>query len=151
MLEALGEGRVLVLLDDLEDLLDEAGRLTGGDELAELMTELMLVASPVSFLITSREQIEFSPAILSRTRVVELRRGLQRDESVQMLRELDPQAEYGLAVSSDEVLSRLSTAVHGLPRALQLVAGMLANDPLLTGQRTRRAGHARRRWVSSAN
>ncbi|MFJ2260662.1 trypsin-like peptidase domain-containing protein [Streptomyces sp. NPDC087844] len=132
VLEALGDRRVVVLLDNFEDLLDDTGRLTGGDELGALLTELMLVASPVSFLVTSREQVQFPAAVLPRTRCVELRAGLPDDESIRMLRELDSQAEYGLAVSSDEVLRRLATAVHGLPRALQLIAGMLANDPLLT-------------------
>ncbi|WP_218781432.1 trypsin-like peptidase domain-containing protein [Streptomyces griseiscabiei] len=132
VLEVLDDRHVVVLLDNLEDLLDGNGRLTGGDELDALLTELMLVASPVSFLITSREQVQFSTSVLPRTRCVELRAGLPDDESVRMLRELDAQAEYGLADAPDDVLRRLATAVHGLPRALQLIAGMLASDPLLT-------------------
>ncbi|MFG3558671.1 trypsin-like peptidase domain-containing protein [Micromonospora sp. NPDC047557] len=132
VLEAVGERRIIILLDNLEDLLDDRGRLSGDDELGALLTELLQVAIPLSFLITSREPVELPPPVMSRTRTVELRTGLPHDEAVRMLRELDPQADYGLAVSTDEVLGSVSAAVHGLPRALQLVAGMLANDPLLT-------------------
>jgi tetratricopeptide (TPR) repeat protein len=132
VLEALGERRVVVLLDNFEELLDDSGRISGGDELNALLVELVLADSPVSFLITSRERVEFPPQVLPRTRVVELRTGLPVEESIQMLRELDPQSEYGLAVSSDAELRSLAEAVHGIPRALQLIAGLLANDPLLT-------------------
>ncbi|MGH3276244.1 MAG: trypsin-like peptidase domain-containing protein, partial [Streptosporangiaceae bacterium] len=131
LVEAIGERRIVILLDNFEDVLDTSGVITGGDELGALLAGLAEVESGLKFLITSRERIAFAARSVSRCRVVELAAGLPLDEAAQMLRELDPQAEFGLRDASDDDLASIAARVHGIPRALQLVVGMLANDPLL--------------------
>jgi tetratricopeptide (TPR) repeat protein len=49
-----------------------------------------------------------------------------------MLRELDPEGGLGLREASAERLLAAARACYGLPRALEAVAGLLANDPTLT-------------------
>ncbi|HET9894553.1 MAG TPA: trypsin-like peptidase domain-containing protein [Streptosporangiaceae bacterium] len=131
VIEAAGDRQIVVLLDNFEDLLDETGHICGGDELAELLSGLIAAETGLKFLITSRERVEFDASAIGRTRVVELRSGLPEDESIRMLRELDPQGEYGLAQAPLAALRPLVAMVHGIPRALQLVVGLLANDPML--------------------
>jgi len=43
---------------------------------------------------------------------------------------LDPNADYGLLDAPEEELDRAVLLVHGVPRALEVIAGILANDPL---------------------
>ena len=131
VIEAVGDQRIVALLDNFEDLLDESGRIQDGDELGDLLSGLAEADTGLKFLLTSRERVEFDPRSLTRTRVIELRSGLPEGESIRMLRELDPQAEYGLQQSAESALAGIAAKVHGIPRALQLVVGLLANDPLL--------------------
>ena len=42
---------------------------------------------------------------------------------------LDPNGDYGLRDAPEEQLAQAVGLVHGVPRALEVIAGILANDP----------------------
>jgi hypothetical protein len=63
-------------------------------------------------------------------RQVKLLEGLPVADGVALLRELDPNGEYGLQDAPEEQLAKAVSLVHGVPRALEVLAGILANDPL---------------------
>jgi hypothetical protein len=130
LVEVVEEHRLIVLLDNAEDLLDN-DRIADHD-LAALVEGFILAEAGTTLLFTSRESVVLEGLDLRRVRVVELRSGLPQVESIGLLRELDPQGEYGLAGSSAQDLGGVARRVHGIPRALQLVVSLLANDPLLS-------------------
>lgn len=58
--------------------------------------------------------------------------GLPLKDGAAMLRDLDSNEDYGLKRASQSLLEQLVSLVHGVPRALQIIASILANDPFLT-------------------
>ena len=129
LLEALGEGLYVVLLDHVDDLLDDEGEIT--DEEVRAFFEISL-ATPQSarLLVTSRIPLAFRREAQRFDKRVALWEGLSVQEGVAMLRELDPGGEAGLRDAPDEQLARAVDRVHGIPRALEVLAGIVADDPL---------------------
>jgi tetratricopeptide (TPR) repeat protein len=62
-------------------------------------------------------------------RSVRLGAGLPVPDAVALLRALDPQHELGLADASEDELVRAAELADGIPRALEILAGMLQDDP----------------------
>jgi tetratricopeptide (TPR) repeat protein len=119
LLEALSEGRYVILLDNIEDLLDDEGKLV--DEDLRLFFEHSLTTSQgARLLVTSRVALAFRREVLE---------GLPIADGVALLRELDPNGGYGLRDASEKQLAQAVSLVHGVPRALEVLAGILANDP----------------------
>lgn len=128
LLETMQGGLYLILLDNLEDYLAEDGRITS--EGLHLFVEGCLTQpSGARLLVTSREEIRIVAAALHRTRCIPLREGLPADDAIALLRELDPQGELGLRDSPEEDLRRAARLTRGIPRALELLAGILYEDP----------------------
>ncbi len=131
LLEALQEGRYVILLDNMEDLLDERGQLT--DENLQLFFDQSLTAAHgTRLLVTSRLAMAFRRELMRFDRQVNLLDGLPEADGIALLRELDPNSDYGLQDAPDEELARAVELVHGVPRALEVMAGILANDPFAT-------------------
>jgi tetratricopeptide (TPR) repeat protein len=65
-------------------------------------------------------------------RHVKLLQGLPVEDGVALLRDLDPNSDYGLRDASEERLAKAVETVHGTPRALEVLAGILANDPFVS-------------------
>jgi tetratricopeptide (TPR) repeat protein len=61
--------------------------------------------------------------------------GLPDADAAALLRQLDPDGELGLARAADALLRAINCRCHGVPRALETVAGILAGDPTLTLER----------------
>jgi tetratricopeptide (TPR) repeat protein len=128
LLEALSDGDYVILLDNIEDLLDEGGQLV--DEDLRLFFEHNLTTSPCArLLVTSRIALAFRRAVMRFDRQVKLLEGLPIPDGVALLRELDLNGEYGLRDAPEEQLAHAVSLVHGVPRALEVLAGILANDP----------------------
>ncbi len=127
LLEALQSGFYLLLLDNLEDELDAQGELD--DPGLQLFIERCL-SQPggVRLLITSREQVNLPPAGLVAARSIPLYDGLPLVDAVALLRELDPQGELGLRDAPESELNRAAQLTRGIPRALELVVGILHTD-----------------------
>jgi len=129
LLGTLSEGLYVLLLDHVDDLLDDRGEIT--NEGVRAFFEISL-ATPQSarLLLTSRIPLAFRREAQRFDKRVPLWEGLSVPEGLAMLRELDPRGETGLRDASDEQLTRAVERVHGIPRALEVLAGILADDPL---------------------
>jgi len=128
LLEAMSDGRYVLLLDNIEDLLDDQGQLVDAD--LRLFFEHSLTTSHgAQLLVTSRTALAFRREVMRFDRQVKLLEGLPIPDGIALLRELDPNGDYGLQAAPEEQLAQAVSLVHGVPRALEVLAGILANDP----------------------
>lgn len=131
LLTALTEGRYVILLDNVEDLLDGQGQLVDQD-LQLFFEQSLSQAHGTRLLLTSRQALTLRREVMRFDRQVKLLAGLPIDDGVALLRELDPNGDYGLRDAPKEQLAEAVSLVHGVPRALEVIAGILANDPFAT-------------------
>jgi tetratricopeptide (TPR) repeat protein len=128
LLEAMRDGLYLILLDNLEEELTEDGDIV--EEGLRLFVERCLTqADGVKLIATSREEVGPAAAALHSARSIPLREGLPEDEAVALLRDLDPQGTLGLHDAPEEDLRRAAQMTEGIPRALEILAGILQRDP----------------------
>ncbi|MBN1889300.1 MAG: tetratricopeptide repeat protein [Thermoflexales bacterium] len=128
LLEVMQDGLYVILLDNLENYLTPDGTIA--DEGLRLFVERCLTQPGGTRLIaTSREQVQIIPAALRNARSIPLREGLPIDEATALLRELDPQGELGLRDAPEDDLRRAAHLTSGIPRALEIIAGILQADP----------------------
>jgi len=129
LLESLQGGEFVILLDNLEDCLTESGEIA--EEGLRLFVEACIRQPGGAWLIaTSREQVKTPPAALANTRHLPLRDGLPEKEAIALLRELDPQGNLGLRDAPEQDLCRAAQLTRGIPRALEIVVGILQADPV---------------------
>ena len=132
LLDAFPAGRVVVLLDNAEDVID-----TGSADFAVTDAALdealrALLAAPahgVKVIVTTR--VAPRGLLLAHP---ELQRRLDLDEGLgspyaeQVLRARDPDGRLGLKAASDELLGQARERTRGYPRALEALAAILAAD-----------------------
>jgi tetratricopeptide (TPR) repeat protein len=128
LLKALSDGRHVILLDNLEDLLNDRGQFLD-DDLRLFFDQALTTARGARLIVTSRVALTFQREVIRFDRQVELLEGLPLDDGMALLRELDPNGDYGLRDASREELGQAVELTHGMPRALEVLAGILANDP----------------------
>ncbi|HFD40778.1 MAG TPA: tetratricopeptide repeat protein [Anaerolineae bacterium] len=130
LLARLRQGRYLLLLDNLEDALDEEGQ-PRDEGLRAFLTAALETESGARLLIASRH-----PLRVRRGRAwlkeLPLRAGLDEEDAVALLRDLDAGGEAGLRDADEATLRELARRCHGIPRALEYAYSALANDPTLT-------------------
>ncbi|MGW0604696.1 trypsin-like peptidase domain-containing protein [Streptomyces sp. NPDC002640] len=127
LFDALGDRLVVVLMDNFEDLLTDEGEVAD-EEIAVFLDCLFRTEAAPRLLVTTQIPLRFRPELRRFAVQVELTEGLGADEAVELLRELDRDGALGLAELSDEELLSASVHVHGVPRALELMVGALAED-----------------------
>ena len=128
LLETMQDGLHLILLDMLEDYLSDDGEIS--EEGLRLFVERCLTQPDgVRLIVTSREEVKITAAALHSARSIPLREGLPEDEAVALLRDLDPQGTLGLHDAPDDDLRRAARLARGIPRALEILAGILHEDP----------------------
>ena len=120
----------MLLLDNVEDALDEQRQFQDKD-LHRLLEACLALDSNLLVLMTSRVPVALRKELLAYDRQVELTEGLPTDDGVEMLRALDASGFSGLRNQPHDMLAALVRTVRGLPRALEMVAYLLASDPLL--------------------
>ncbi len=131
LLDALKEGQYVILLDNLEDLLDDKGQLVDED-LRLFFDQSLSQAHGMRLVITSRVAVAFGREVMRYDNQIKLLEGLPIAEGIELLRELDPNGDYGLQDAPEEQLAQAVQLVHGVPRALEVMAGILANDPFVS-------------------
>lgn len=128
LLQAMQGGLYLILLDNLESLLTEENTIA--EEGLRLFVEHCLMQpTGARLIVTSRRRVRFSDAGLPNVRTILLGEGLPEKDALSLLRELDPQGMLGLRDAPIEDLRRTFQLTGGIPRALELVAGILHRDP----------------------
>ena len=131
LLEVLPDGRVIVLLDNFEDLLSEDRRL--GERNAGLLQTLTAVLAlpdhDVQVILTSRVPVyDLALEHPERQSDVEMTHGLQTQHAAELLRSLDEDGRLGLRDASDAQLERACVTTLGNPRGLLAVFGALRAD-----------------------
>ncbi|WP_406420715.1 trypsin-like peptidase domain-containing protein [Streptomyces sp. NBC_00842] len=127
---AMGDRLFIILIDNLEDRLQDDGRLDD-DELAIFLDCLFRARSTPRLMVTSQIPLRLAPELRRFAAEVELSDGLPPTESVALLRELDQDGSLGVAQLSDAQLLQAAVHVHGVPRALELLVGAMADDTLM--------------------
>ncbi|MET9438035.1 trypsin-like peptidase domain-containing protein [Streptomyces sp. NPDC006551] len=126
---AMGDRLFVILMDNFEELLDDDGHIED-EELAVFLDCLFRAGSTPRLLVTTQVPVRLAPELRRFVAQVELSEGLRPAESVALLRELDRDGSLGIAGLSDEELLRAAVRVHGVPRALELLVGAMADDAL---------------------
>jgi tetratricopeptide (TPR) repeat protein len=132
LLDAFPSGRVIVLLDNLEDLIDaSASDFAITDVALDEALRALLSAPPhgVKMIVTTR----VAPKSLlldhpERQRRLNLDEGLRSPYAEQVLRARDPDGLLGLLTANDELLDRARERTRGYPRALEALAAILSAD-----------------------
>jgi tetratricopeptide (TPR) repeat protein len=128
LLETMQGGLYLILLDNLEDYLAEDGTIAE-DGLRLFVERCLTQPSGVRLIVTSREEVKITAAALHGARSIPLREGLPEDDAVALLHDLDPQGGLGLRDAPEDDLRRAARLTRGIPRALEILAGILHQDP----------------------
>jgi tetratricopeptide (TPR) repeat protein len=131
LLEVLPDGRIIVLLDNFEDLLDDDRRL--GERNAGLLQMLTAVLAlpdhDVQVILTSRVPVyDLALEHPERHSDVEMTHDLQTPHAADLLRSLDEDGRLGLRDASDAQLERACVTTLGNPRGLLAVFGALRAD-----------------------
>ena len=129
LLEALDEGLYVILLDHVEDLLDTNGRIADTD-LHNFVERSLAAPHGARVLVTSRTPLAFESGLLRFDQRVPLTAGLSIADGVTFLREMDPGGICGLRDLPAEELARAVERLHGIPRALEVLAGIAKAEPL---------------------
>ncbi len=132
LLDAVPSGRVVVLLDNAEDVIDaESGEFGITDAALDeaLRTLLSAPAHGVKVILTTR----VAPRGLmltqpERQRRLDLDEGLDSPYAEQVLRARDPDGRLGLKAASDQLLGQARQRTRGYPRALEALTAILAAD-----------------------
>jgi len=131
LLETLQEGVYVILLDNLEDVLGPDNTIQ--EEGLRLFVErCMLQPGGARLITTSREQVAVAPAGVRSVRHIPLREGLPEDDAAALLRDFDGDGRLGLRNAPEADLRRAVQLTQGIPRALEILAGILDRDPTLT-------------------
>lgn len=131
LLRELMDGLYVILLDNMEELLDDDGGIPEPGVRA-FVDAVLTSPGTARLLITSRIPLRLRSQVMRFDHQVHLNEGLPDAEAIQLLRELDPDNDYLLRDAPEQELARIVKQVHGLPRALELIVGLLADDPFLT-------------------
>jgi tetratricopeptide (TPR) repeat protein len=128
LLETMRDGLYLILLDNLEEGLTEEGAIAE-EGLCLFVERCLTQPGGARLVVTSREEVKVTAAALPSTRCIPLREGLPEDDAVALLRDLDPQGTLGLHDTPEDDLRRAIRLTRGIPRALEILAGILHEDP----------------------
>jgi tetratricopeptide (TPR) repeat protein len=126
---ALQEGMYLIILDNIESQLSDNGRLQA-DNLGIFLDVVFRAVAAPRVLVTSQVPISLDPAMRRMEARLHLKGGLPVDDCVSLLRDLDRNGDAGLLDAPATKLELAATRLHGVPRALELAVGALADDHL---------------------
>ena len=130
LLAAFPAGRIVVLLDNFEDLVDPETLEIRDAEMNEALRTLLEVPHhAVKTILTTR----FAPRRLAlvqpgRQARLELDRGLESPYAENILREMDADGTIGLKSAPAAMLAQARQRTRGFPRALEALFAILAAD-----------------------
>ncbi|HYN85363.1 MAG TPA: tetratricopeptide repeat protein [Pyrinomonadaceae bacterium] len=130
LLAHFGEGRVVVLLDNFEDVINRETHHVLDEELDEALRALLnLPHHAVKVIVTTRVAPQDLALVQpGRQRPLHLDEGLPSPYAENILREMDADGRVGLRTSPDELLGEARERTRGYPRALEALFAILAAD-----------------------
>lgn len=131
LLEKIADKRIVILLDNLESVQDQASGELNEPGLQQFIEMSVMQSSSLTLLVTSRQPLHLSPRLHTWEHLISLEDGLARQDAVALLRRFDPSGAAGLRDAPAEVLDGFADRLGGFPRALESVAGMLLENPML--------------------
>ena len=131
LLGELSQGNFIIVLDNFEDLLGHKNEIVDPNLLL-FFERCLLTQSNVKLLVTTRKPINFPVELYKFDKRIILTEGLPVEESVKLLRELDLNKEFGVFEADKNILEEICSLVKGVPRALEIIISILANNPLLS-------------------
>jgi len=130
LLAAFPRGRVVVLLDNFENVVDSETHALRDDELDEALRALL--AAPchgVKVILTTRiGPRELALVQPGRQMRLELDEGLKSPYAENILRAMDGDGTVGLKDGPDDLLAEARERTRGYPRALEALYGILSAD-----------------------
>ncbi|MBD0744660.1 hypothetical protein BG418_23715 [Streptomyces sp. CBMA152] len=130
LFDAMGERLIVILMDNVEELLGDDGTIED-EELALFLDWLFRARTTPRLLVTSQVPVRLAPELRRFAAEVPLSEGLRPAEAAALLRELDRDGSLGIADLSDDELLDAALRVHGVPRALELLVGAVAEETVL--------------------
>ncbi|MEU5436766.1 trypsin-like peptidase domain-containing protein [Streptomyces sp. NPDC020719] len=130
LFDAMGGRLIVILMDNLEELLGDNGGIED-EELALFLDWLFRARTTPRLLVTSQVPVRLAPELRRFAAEVPLSEGLRPTEAAALLRELDRDGSLGIADLSDGELLDAAVRVHGVPRALELLVGAVAEETVL--------------------
>ncbi|GFO82101.1 MAG: hypothetical protein A49_17280 [Methyloceanibacter sp.] len=126
----LGDRRIILLIDHLDDLMDIESRRINNPDLHDALERVLSETSHrVKVIVTSRTPPIAVPTTQeSRWMLLDLREGLPPSEAQQLLATLDLDGSVGLRDADPTVLTELSRRTLGNPRALEALYRLLRRD-----------------------
>jgi tetratricopeptide (TPR) repeat protein len=131
LLNYYDEHRCIILLDNLEDLLDSSGNIADGD-LRQFVDTFLRQKHDARLLITSREPLNAADDARRYEKLIPLEQGLPTDYAIELLKAFDRDGHLGLVDAAPNLLRKAVEKTHGYPRALEAIAGILAQDPFMS-------------------
>ncbi|GIF02125.1 effector-associated domain EAD1-containing protein [Paractinoplanes rishiriensis] len=133
VLAELGDRTVVVVIDNVEALLDDAGALRDPG-LQGLVSHLVRHPVPAVrlVLVSQRPPAHLLGSLPEHAIRAEPLRGLQRDEAHRLLCALDTEEVFAFEGASDHEKDRLHRLTGGTPRALELAYAVLRSRPEAT-------------------
>ena len=132
LLEEYRDNRCVILLDEMEHLLDAEGRIVDHD--LRLFVETFLRQKhSARLLITSTEPLNLPDDVRRYEFALQLGK-LPIEEAIAFFQDEDQGGRRGLALAEEDptLVRTMVEKTYGNPKALQLVAGILANDDFMT-------------------
>jgi tetratricopeptide (TPR) repeat protein len=128
--EAFRRGRTIILLDNFEDALAaDAGEISDADLRLALYALLKLPPHGLKVIITTRVAPSDLPLVEpGLQRRLDLDQGLEKQDAIVMLRDMDADGKVGLKTANDLLLGEAWARTRGYPRALEHLFGILSAD-----------------------
>ena len=127
LIEAYGNRRSVLLLDNLETVMDEHGVLVDSD-LQQFLNSFLAQNHGARLLVTSREPLNPSNENRKYLKLVPLCQGLPLEFAIELLRELDESGELGLRCASEFLLKDAVEKTQGYPAALEAIFSILSEE-----------------------
>lgn len=130
LLDAFPTGRVVVLLDNFEDVVNPEIREVGDNDLAQALHALLnLPHHAVKVIITTRiPPYDIALVQSGRQTRIDLDEGLLSPFAENILREMDKDGTVGLKSAPDKLLDEARERTRGYPRALEALFAILSAD-----------------------
>jgi len=130
LLKVIPLGRIVLLLDNLEEVTDlQTRRLTNQELMEILQAVLQTPHHNMKVIITSRIPLVDLPAIKpERQASLFLDKGLESPFAENILREMDADGTLGLRNAPEELLTEARELTRGYPRALEALYASLVSD-----------------------